>query len=554
MAAIHPSKKYALDVVNGKIIAGRYVHLACQRFLADLKRKDWDFTWSAEYADRALNFIQKMPHIKGKWAAKGERMALQPWQIFIEANLFGFVNKKTGKRRFREAYEEVPRKNGKSSRLAARGLYHFCADSESGAEIYSGATTEKQAYEIFRPAWMMAYQRPKLRDRFGVELAGNAKNPGTMFITQDMSKFETIIGKPGDGASPHAAMIDEYHEHDSNQMVETMRTGMGAREQPLLSIITTAGSDLGSPCFDYRKDIIRILEGSVEDDSIFGIIYNLDEGDSWEDPINLRKANPNYDISVFGDFLLSQLKTAKRSSSAQNSFRTKHLNEWVGAKTAWMNMVEWNKQKRQLSMDDFIGCPCYLSADLSSKKDVTAICLTFVRDGNYYSFFKFFVPDKAVEENERYKDFVIAGCLEVTDGSMIDQERIENYILDCHKKFKLVDAAFDEWQADYMMTRLMTKGVPAVKFPFTTRNISEPMKQMEALVLEGKYFHDGNPLNVFMMGNVSARMDIRGNIFPNKDRPSDPKCKIDGPCAAIMALGRAIATPEEPKKYQMLFV
>lgn len=266
MASIHPAKKYAHDVLEGKIVAGQYVRLACQRFINDLKRTDWDYVFSPEYADRQRRFVERMPHTKGKWAAAKQNLVLEPWQVFIEANIFGWVNKNTGKRRFRESYEEIGRKNGKSCRMAARGLYMFCADGEAGAEVYSGATSEKQAYEIFRPAWTMANKRQALRDRFGIELAGNPKNPGTMFITNDMSKFETLIGKPGDGASPHAALIDEYHEHDSNQMIDAMRTGMGAREQPLLSIITTAGSDLGSPCFDYRKDIIRILEGNVEDD------------------------------------------------------------------------------------------------------------------------------------------------------------------------------------------------------------------------------------------------------------------------------------------------
>lgn len=554
MAKLHPAKRYAADVLSGKIKAGNYVKLACQRFLNDIERKDWDFMWSPHHADRAITFMQRMPHTKGRWAASKEKLILQPWQQFIEANLFGFIHKATGRRRFRESYEEVPRKNGKSCRLAARGLYLFCADGESGAEVYSGATSEKQAYEIFRPAWTMAHKLPHLRDHFDIELAGNPKNPGTMFIMKDMSKFETLIGKPGDGASPHGALVDEYHEHDSDQMIDTMRTGMGAREQSMLSIITTAGTDLGSPCFDYRKDIIRLLEGNIEDDRLFGIIYNLDEKDSWEDPANLMKANPNYDISVFGDFLTAQLKLAKRSASAQNAFRTKHLNEWVGAKTAWMNMVSWKKQQRTMSIDDFIGCPCFLAADLSSKKDVTAVNLTFFRDGEYFAFSFFFVPERAVEENERYKDFVLAGCLRVTDGSMIDQGVIEDFILECHKKFKIVDAAFDEWQADYMMVRVMAKGVPAVKYPFTTRNVSEPMKHMEAFVLQGKYWHDGNPMNTWMMGNVSARIDARQNIFPNKDRPNDPKCKIDGPCAAIMSVGRALANRGEEKKYQMIII
>lgn len=554
MTPSQSAKLYAKKVVDGKIPAGLYVKLACQRFLDDLKRKDWPYFYNEERADRIVNFIQLLPHTKGKWAAARERLMLEPWQCFIECNLFGWVHKKTGLRRFREAYEEVARKNGKSIRIAARGLYLFCADGEAGAEVYSGATTEKQAHEIFRPAWMMAHKSAGLRERFGVDLAGNAKNPGSMFVMEDMSRFETLIGKPGDGSSPHAALIDEYHEHDSDQMVSAMATGMGARQQPLLSIITTAGTNLGSSCYEKRRDIIRILDKSVVDDSIFGIIHGLDEGDAWDDPDNLKKANPNYDISVFGEFLEAQLRLARRSASVQNAFRTKHLNEWVGAKTAWMNMLAWHRQLREITPEDFAGCPCYLAADLSSKKDVTAINLTFLRDGKYFSVPKFFVPESAVEENDKYREFVTAGCLEVTDGSMIDHARIEDYISECNQRYKIIDNAFDEWQADYMMVRLMEKKMKAVKYPFNVRNISEPMKQMEALVLAGKYFHDGNPMMTWMMGNVAAKLDVRGNIFPNKDRPNDPRCKIDGVAAALMALGRALATPEPEKKYQVLFV
>lgn len=199
------ARQYASDVVGGGIVACRYVKFACQRFLNDLDRQgddDWPYVFDEAKADRAVKFMQLMPHTKGKWSASKSKLVFEPWQVFIEANIFGWVKKDTGKRRFREAYEEIPRKNGKSARLAARGIYLFAADGESGAEVYSGATTEKQAFEVFRPAWMMAHKLENLRNRFGIELSGNQKNPGPMFVMEDMSKFETVIGNPGDGASP----------------------------------------------------------------------------------------------------------------------------------------------------------------------------------------------------------------------------------------------------------------------------------------------------------------------------------------------------------------
>lgn len=558
MTPSEKAKKYAQDVIDGKIPNCKWVILSCRRFLKDLSRQDTDdfpYIYDENLADRAVNFMEKMPHTKGKWASDKKLLKLEAWQCFIECNIFGWVHKDTRLRRFRMCFELIPRKNGKSLKMAARGVYLMCADGESGAEIYSGATSEKQAYEVYRPAWTMVSKLEALRKHFGIEQSGNPKNPGTMYVMRDMSKFEPIIGKPGDGSSPHGAIIDEYHEHDSDHMVDTMQTGMGAREQPLLSIVSTAGSNLGGPCYEMQQDIQRILEGSVIDETVFAIIYGIDPDDAWDTEEALIKANPNYGISVFPEFLMAQLDQARRSPSKQNAYRTKHLNEWVGAKTAWMNMVEWNQRARpEISPDDFRGCPCHISADLSSKKDVTAVDITFLKGDNYYSFKKFFVPEAALEENEKYMDFFLAGFLETTEGAMIDQERVEEHIKEWSARYSPTDIAFDEWNADYMMTRLAKLKLEVYKFPFNVKNVSEPMKQLEALVLDGKYFHDGNPVMTWMMGNVSAKEDIRGNIFPNKSRPNDPKCKKDGVDVAIMSIGRFMVGGEGPKEYNIFFV
>ncbi|HEJ2038830.1 TPA: terminase large subunit [Pseudomonas aeruginosa] len=537
------ARQYASDVVGGEIVACRYVKLACQRFLNDLDRQgddDWPYVFDEAKADRAVKFMQLMPHTKGKWSASKSKLVFEPWQVFIEANIFGWVKKDTGKRRFREAYEEIPRKNGKSARLAARGIYLFAADGESGAEVYSGATTEKQAFEVFRPAWMMAHKLENLRNRFGIELSGNQKNPGPMFVMEDMSKFETVIGSPGDGASPHAALVDEYHEHDTDALVDTMQTGMGAREQPLLSIITTAGSNLGGPCYEKRRDVIRILEGQTVDETIFGIIYTLDEEDPWDDPASLVKANPNYGISVFPDFLLAQLQQAKRSASKQNAFRTKHLNQWVGARTVWMNMLAWQRQKRDFTIADMAGCRCWMALDLASKKDVAALVMLFEKAGQFYCTPRFYAPEAAAEENEKYQNFALEGHLVLTPGSMTDYAFIEADILDLAKQIDLQDSAFDDWQANYLITRLSNTSIPVVDFNQTVKSMSDPMKEVEARVIARTLWHDGNPVMTWMMGNVAAKIDAKENIYPRKENDNDPNCKIDGPVALIMAMGRAL--------------
>jgi phage terminase large subunit-like protein len=304
---------------------------ACQRFIDDFNR-DFEFVFDPVLAERACRFIENLPHTKGRWAAKGENLKLEPWQKFIVCNLFGWVNER-GLRRFRIAYVKVPRKNGKSILFAAIGHYMFTRDGEFGAEVYSGATTEKQAFEVFAPARLMAIRTEDYRSHFGIEV--NAKN---INIVANGSKFEPLVGKPGDGHSPSCALIDEYHEHDSNELVETMQTGMGAREQPLLLMITTAGDNISGPCFDTETECKKILERSYEDERIFSVMYGVDPDDDWTSPDILRKANPNYDVSVIGEFLEAQQKQAIRNASKQNSFKRKHLNIWVGAHTAWLNM------------------------------------------------------------------------------------------------------------------------------------------------------------------------------------------------------------------------
>ncbi len=535
--------QYALDIIGGEIPACKYVRLSCQRFLDDLERDDLVFDEVA--AQRACNFIENLPHTKGKWFNKRELLRLEPWQKFIICNIFGW-HWADGRRRFREAYNEIPRKNGKSQLGAGIGLYMFVADGEGGAEVYSGATTEQQAWEVFRPAKQMVDRTPDLKNHYDIE--SNAK---TLVVLSQGARFAPLIGKPGDGASPNCAIVDEYHEHDSDDLYDTMMTGMGARENPLMLVITTAGSNLGGPCYEKRGDCIKVLEKTVEDDAVFAIIFGIDAEDEWDTEDALIKANPNYGVSVNADFLKGQLVQARRSASKQNAYRTKHLNQWVGARTAWMNMLAWQKQKRAISLDDFVGEPCFGGLDLASKKDVAAFVLLFPRDGKYHTFQKFYAPESAAEENDKYRDFATAGLLTLTPGSMTDYAFIEADILAACEKFDLQQLAFDPFQAHYLITRLMETSAPCVEYGNTVKNMSDPMKEVEAQILSGQLVHDGNDLMTWMMGNVTARIDAKDNIFPRKEREADPRCKIDGVVALIMAMGLAMKHEEEADSYTL---
>jgi phage terminase large subunit-like protein len=525
------AQAYAESVLSGEITACKWVQLACKRFMDDLARDDLE--WRPEAAQKAVNFIQTLPHTKGRWASKKELLLLAPWQIFIVCCIFGFYQGE--RRRFQVVFLLIARKNGKSALAAAIGLYMFVADAEFGAEVYSGATTEKQAWEVFRPARLMVDRTPALRGHYDIEVC--AKN---MHVLADGSRFEPLVGNPGDGSSPHCAIVDEYHEHDTDDLYQTMETGMGARTSPLMLVISTAGSNLAGPCKEMQADMERVLEGTVVDDSLFGMIFTCDEGDEWDSDEALLKANPNIDVSVSGEFLRRQRDQARRSATKQNHFRTKHLNQWVGARTAWMNMLAWQRQRSQFTLEDMGQAPCWMAVDLASKKDVAALVLLFERNGEYFVYPKFYAPESAADDNEKYRDFATGGHMTLTPGNMTDYAFIEEDIKALAGKVNLQDAAFDNWQANYLMTRLANTSIPVVDYNQTVKNMSDPMKEVEARTLSGVLHHDGNPVMTWMMGNVSAKIDAKENIYPRKDNDNDPRCKIDGVVALIMAMGRAI--------------
>ena len=564
------ASKYARDAVAGKVPAGKYARLACKRHLADLeasKVKGAAFYFDAEAAERACAFIELLPHTKGKWARNGERIKLSPWQCFIVACVFGWMRSKDGFRRFRELYAEIPRKNGKSQLGAGIGLYMLIADNEYGAEIYSGATTEKQAWEVFGPARQMIERTPGLAKAAGVEVWAKS-----LAIPSDGSKFEPIIGKPGDGSSPSCALIDEFHEHDTPDLIDTMQTGMGAREQPLTAIITTAGYNLGGPCFDKHSEVKRVLDGLIENDELFGVIFSIDiepyeingveyPADDWADPATLVKANPNFGVSVDGDFLMAQQRRATQNPIEQNRFKTKHLNVWCSARNAWMNMIQWQMcGDEALSIDEFEGETGVFVLDLASKNDICAFVQIFKRQLNgtdhYYAFGKYYLPEDTIEEAKAnqalYRKWIIQGHLIATEGAEIDFDVIREDVKAMSSRFDVQEVAYDPWRATQLAHQLAKDGATVVEFRQTVQNMSPAMKELGAAVKSGRFHHDGNPCLSWMVSNVVAKEDAKENIYPRKDRPEQ---KIDGPVALMMGVGRAMVGeelfPTFPDNYEM---
>lgn len=547
---VNMANQYARDVLNGKILACKSIQLACQRHFNDLKislNKDYPYRFDRELAERACRFVQLLPHSSGDLA--GQKLKLEPWQAFAFSSIFGWVTKKTKKRRFREAYIRVARKNGKSFFAAGIGTYMFCADGENSAEVYCGATTMAQAKKVFTPARQMADRLPSLRSKFNISVWVDS------LTRPDGSLFAPIAGKPGDGDSPHCAIIDEYHEHDTDHMYEAMTLGMGARSQPLTLIITTAGTSLESPCYDKDKQVKEMLNGHVPNDRLFGLIYELDEGDDWTDPTNFIKANPNLDVSISYDDLLAEMEVAKQVPRKVNAFKTKRLNIWVSGKSAYYNMTQWHAAADEsLCYEDFAGEDYYLGLDLAQRLDLNAGVGVFVREiegkKHYYCIRpKFWVPEDTVRSTDpkiaktadRYVKFVEMGALEATDGAEADYREILASIIDLQEinKVRISEIPIDPSGATALSHELQDHGFDPISIRQDYTNMSPPMKELEAALAGGRFHHDGNPVLSWCISNVIGK-NVPGSDDIVRPTKGDKQSKIDGATALFMAIGRAM--------------
>lgn len=544
------ARQYAKEVVAARVPACKWVRAACQRQLDDLVRfkgKDSPFRFNPKLtdklgrsfhpADNLCAFIERLPHVKGPLA--GQPILLEPWQVFILTTVFGWV-KPDGKRRFRRAYIEVPRGNAKSTLSSALALYMLAADGEGGAEVYSLATTRDQARIVFGDAQTMARQSSGFRTRFGVGVGAH-----NIHVMTSGSKFEALSaeGSTLDGLNIHFGCVDELHAHKTRTVYDVVETGTGKRDNSLLWVITTAGSNRSGICYEIRTFVTRLLDGVFEDDSQFGIVYGLDDGDDWTLEESLIKANPNWGISVRPEVLVPLQAKAMQMPSAVNNFKTKHLNEWVNADTAWMDMRSWDRcADASLDIESFAGQPCWIGLDLASKTDIAALLLVFAHpeiDGGFAVFGRYYLPEDTVQANgnSQYAGWMGAGRLTVTPGNVIDFGWIEADLIEFVSRFAVQAVAFDPFQATQLSTRMMAEGLPMIEVRPTVLNFSEPMKTLEALVLQGKLIHDGDPVLAWMASNVVAHLDAKDNIYPRKERPEN---KIDGIVALIMGLSRAI--------------
>lgn len=560
MAKVADGIRYAERVVAGEIVACELVKLSCQRFLNDLKvGPERGITFSEARAQHILNFYKFVPHVKG--ALAGQPIELMDWHIFILINIFGFiiplVDENTGEvvlrndgsgrpvmvRRFRTAYNEVARKNAKSTLSSGVGLYMTGADSEGGAEVYSAATTREQARIVFEDAKSMIKQaRPTLGRLFEF-------NKLAIFQEQTSSRFGPLSSDANnlDGLNIHCAIVDELHAHKTRDVWDVLETATGARLQSLLFGITTAGFNKEGICYELRDYAIKVLQGAAtgqfEDDTFFGIIFTLDKEDDPFDEKVWQKANPGLGICKRWDDLRRLAKKAKEQVSARHNFFTKHMNLWVTAEAAWMDMLKWGECDFIAPQHELKTYPLWVGVDLSNKIDIcAAVKIWQANNGHVHADFKFWLPAGRLERCSRqmaelYRKWAELEKLTLTDGDVIDHAQIKAELQQWVAGESLREIGFDPWSATQFSLALAEEGLPLVEVPQTVRNFSEAMKEIEALVYGGRLHHSNHPVMNWMMSNVTVKPDKNDNIFPNK---STPEAKIDGPAALFTAMSRVL--------------
>lgn len=547
---------YARRCVDGVEGAGRYEVLMCKRFLRDLARAgtaEFPFVINERLGARACQFLQLLPHIKGEWAKpiytdgtlSYAKLRLEDWQVFVEFQLFGWVHMTTGLRRFRRSYEEIARKNAKSTRASGRGLYLAFADSEPGAQVYSAATTAEQAREVFDVAREMALRDPEFRRRFEVTVG---RHDITAATAASVFKILNAEASTQDGLNVHGAIVDEVHAHKKRDLWDVIESADGARSQPLISAITTAGKDMSGICYELRGYSVRVLEGTHVDESWFCAIYTIDEGDDWTDPAVWRKANPNLGVSVKLDSLEAACRKAKVLLSARGNFMTKHLNVWTNAGSAWMDMEAWAKcADNSLRDEPFEDAEGFGGLDLAQKSDFAAKVKVFERDGIWCVKTNLYYNQVALQEskNASLQGWVDEGFVHVNEGNLTDFDVIADDMREDCKVHDMQEFAYDPALSMYFAGKLVAEGLPLVEILQKSMFFTQVLLQVENLVLGGKLKHDNNPVMNWMIGNLVVKVSKFNELRqPTKNRDDD---KIDGAMAMLMALGRALlgAPPDD---------
>jgi phage terminase large subunit-like protein len=542
-----PVDAYATQVVAGTVPAGKYHRLSCARHLRDRTREasvsfPYRFDWAR--AERFLRFAGQLKHYKGEWA--GQPIVLQPYQVFRLGSLFGWVQMTTGLRRFRTAYNELPRKQGKSLEAAVVALYATFFDGEPGAEGYTSATKRDQAKIVFADCKKLV-QSSGLKTRIKVQVSN-------LHAEASASKLEPLGADHDstDGLNPHLIIVDEFHAHKDRGLIDVLETATGARRQPITFQITTAGNDPVSPCGDQHDYACKILDGLQVDETFFAFIAHADAGDDWLDERTWAKANPNYGVSVQPDDMRALAVKAQAMPAAAATFRQKRLNEWVNADTPWLSMDGWRRGQTSWAAESLEHQPCYIGIDLASKIDLCALVALFppTEDRETWRLLKWaWTPavglvDRARRDRAPYGVWVEQGYLLTTPGERIDHGVIRRTIAEIRTRYDIEAIGFDPWHADKLIDELVTVDgydeAQVVAVPQTYAGMSNACLHFEAEVLEGRVDAGGDPLMAWCVSNAVVQRDGKDNIYPVKKRS---KGRIDPLMAAIVARRLASVAP-----------
>jgi phage terminase large subunit-like protein len=544
--AVDEGISYAERVVERRIDAPKLVRAACKRFLNDYDLAEsgngfWRF--DRKKAAGPISLAEGLPNIKGPFA--GKSIVLLGWQCWCTVNLFGFVERETGKRRFRQASIWVPRGNGKSTWLAPMALYSAFAEGEGGADAFAAAVTRDQAKIVWETAWDMVRRAPAMRKYLGIETSSNA-----IYQDRSASKFVPISSdsKGLEGLNAHFVCLDEIGSHRTARVYDVMLTATGKRLQPLLVSISTATSNttgIGKSIWDYT---VKILTGVLDDDRFFGVIYSADEGDDPWSEKTMSKANPSWGVTVVPEQIRIIARQAKNNPAQESIYKTRHLNMWVSGDSPLFSMPYWQECLRpELRIEDFAGRNCILGLDIANKIDLTALVLLFWEEDDdgrksYTVFCRSWLPEKRIETQPSYAQWIADGWLTQTSGETTSYPEIEEALLWACATFNVEAVTYDPWSATQLAQRMMERNVPMVEYPMTVATMSEPTKGLDARIRENRIAHDGNPVLAWCLSNVVGHFDFKDNVFPRKELPEN---KIDAAIATIMALGHQMVGEDE---------
>lgn len=540
---------YGRAVLSGQITVCKWTRLAVERHYRDMENgHERGLVFSEPHARHALAFFDFLRHSKDQWA--GQLFELSPWQAFWVAVVFGWM-RYDGTRRFRKAYKRVARKNGKSTLLAGVGLYLLAGDGVAGSEVYTAATKMEQAKITHSESELMVMQSPELRRHLSIY-----KNK--IFIPGTASKYVPLgaDAKTQDGLNPHGIIVDELHAHPSRELWDVLDSATGARSQPLMYAITTAGFNGNeSICVEEDNYVKALLQETSHDDAYFGVIYELDDEDDWQDESNWIKANPNLGVSAHLDKLREGAVKAANQPSALENFLTKHMNRWVRASQLWMPAEKWRARGRDYGFESMLEAEeVYCGLDLASTSDLCSyVMAASINGGTKRLWCKHYLPEeKALDRNNKnrhlYEMWHRQGWLTLTPGNVTDYDFIKRDILESMDKLPIKEIAFDRWNSSQLVNDLMAEEAPMVQFGQGFISMSPAMKDFERSVFGGLIEHPNDPVLTWAIGNLVALKDAAGNIKPDKAKSAD---KIDPAVATIMAVGRAMLFNEEDSTPQV---